>query len=183
MIEHKSITNKRENTTPKAIFIRDALAAGEEIIVTDIEVVDTKEKAHEREQWWINYFGTASKGHLVNGQPGGDGTGKVISAEARAKMSLRKAGNTINKGRPRPDFREKTRKDVTVFDGAGNVIGSFETGRLASEATGVSFKSVSEAARGRVKATKSSEGKIYQFRFGIISHNIAPSNYRTRRLK
>lgn len=177
-IEHKHRAIKRLENSGRGAVIRDALAKGLEVLVEELEKHPSQVEAHIREDYWISFYGRIPNGSLVNTDPGGTGVGRIISNEARAKMAESKLGNKTNVGRLRPDFREITRKDITAFLASGKRIGSYETSRLAGEATGVHWKAVSESARGRVKATKSKEGTVYQFKFGIIENDIDSVNYR-----
>lgn len=180
-IEHKHRAKSLVENSARGKRIKEAEDAGKVILVEDLETLNTQEEAHQREVFWIDHYGRYPFGPLTNTEAGGNDLGKYVSDEARRKMSAAKIGNKINVGRPRPDFREKTRKDITAFEASGKLIGSFETARLASEATGVSWKTISQIANGNIRATKSPSGQILTFRFGIIEHDIDHVQYRTRR--
>ena len=181
-IEHKHRASIGKENSERGRIIRAAQNAGLKIIIEDLELYDDMAEAHGREIFWIEHYGRQPQGPLVNDEPGGYGVGKTITVSARQKMSEAKLGNTINVGRARPDFRENTRKDVTAFTGEGKRIASYETARLASEDTGVHWKTISEIVRGKITSTRS-RGIIYQFRFGIIEHDIAPCSYRSQSIR
>lgn len=180
-IEHKHRAKRGTENCIRGEIIRKAEETGQNIVVEDLETYDTVEEAPTREVYWITFFGRLPDGPLVNDEPGGNGSGKTISEVARRNMAKAKIGNTINVGRPRPDFREKTRKDVTVFKDTGERVASFETSRLASEATGVHWKTISDVLRKKRRAAKGYGKQVYQFRYGIIESDIEPVKFRSHK--
>lgn len=180
-VEQKHRAKTGDENSARGTRIREAEVSGKTILVEDLETYETMEEAHAREVYWIAYHGRAPDGQLVNDEPGGTGVGKYISGEARRKMAEAKIGNTINEGRSRPDFREKTRKDVTVFKDTGERVASFETARLASEVTGVHWKTISDVLRKKKRTARGYGKQVYQFRYGIIEQNIEPVKFRSRR--
>lgn len=179
-IEHRHRASAGLENIARAERIKKAERNGIAILVEDLETCESEEEAHAREVFWIAHFGRLPAGPLVNDEPGGTGNGKVVSEGARRKMAEAKIGNRINVGRPRPDFREKTRKDVTAFKDTGEWFGTYETARLASEATGVHWKTISEVLRGKSKTARGYNKQVFQFRYGILTDSIDPVKFRSR---
>jgi hypothetical protein len=181
VIEHRCDGLTRFPSSPKGDVMRGAAIAGKKVFSEVLEKTADEKTAFEAEIKWIARFGRRPAGPLVNKTDGGLGNkGWNASTETRARMAESKLGNQINVGRARPDMKERFSQAVTAHGTHGLWIGSFASAREAAETLRVSFGQISAVLTGRINATKSKDGKVYQFRKGQDTSPMDEVVYRSQ---
>jgi hypothetical protein len=105
----------------------------------------------------------------------GSNLGRIFSEEVRKKMSLAKLGKPGNKKgavlslRSRALFREKSglSKGVCMLNESNEVLNTFKSIQLASEATGISRIRISRCARG-LRKELIENGKVFKFKYSDV---------------
>lgn len=182
-IEHGSRARAVQENSARGEAIRAALASGNIVSVSLLELASNEDEALAAEKKWIAYYGRAdlNQGPLVNKTDGGKGgLGMLLSEDSRRLMSEKKRGNKINLGRKRPDMVARFSKPVTAFTDQGAVAGHYASAREAASALDLHFASISNCLNGINKSCRNRDGTVYQFRAGTLKEHIAPVIYKGR---
>ena len=178
LVEHKyeALTIQKKNL--KNCKIRKAYKEGKSVFEKRIAITDTEDEALVIEKALIQLHGRRDikTGILCNHTDGGEKhpINYVLSEESREKMSKAKQGNKINIGRKRPDFAEKWKKPITVFDEQGLPVGFFDSSKEACNQLGFHKASISDCLVGRAVTAKGKDGRRYRFRYSHITESIEP---------
>lgn len=180
LVEHLHVARKDNRMI--STKIRSILARGATVLLEPLAYYDTEPEVNAAEIQLIQQYGRKDigTGFLCNHSDGGEGNvGYTHTPETREKMSKAKLGNKINLGRKRPDFAEKWKKPITVFDINGNVLYHFDSSKEAVEQLGVHKATLSDCLVGKCKTARGKE-HVYQFRYGTLTDPISAARPRTR---
>jgi len=149
----------------KAKKIKKILAEGKQVGMKIVYQNACRDMTLEKEIELIAYYGRVDKGTgcLYNLTDGGDGhKGYLWSEEAKKRRSLAMMGNTMNKGKKRPDNRDRLIQPLYVYNQDGTFLKEYPAQKDAAEELGVIKQSISKCLRGECRYA-TGNGKAYQF--------------------
>lgn len=154
--KHKKDSITIEKHLRKARKIQKALNEGKELIMNLVYETTSLDEVNAKEIELIAHYGRKDlkTGCLYNLTDGGDGHNNYKwSKEAKERRSKMMLGHSMNKGKSRPDMREKMISSVHVYDRNGNFLQSYESQNDAAKSLGCLPQSISKCLRGKCRYT------------------------------
>ena len=170
--QHIKDAGTREKHLRKGRKILRAISEGKEILIKKVFQSLSMKEALSEEVRLIKYYGRldTNTGILYNLTDGGDGhRGYKWSDGAKAAKSKAMIGDQRNKGRSRPDAREKMSKRVYAYNQNGSFLAEYNSQKEAAIDLGCLQQSLSKCLKGICRYT-TGKGKAYQFSSEKLSH-------------